>query len=60
MIVCVCCEREEQTNKAMVDGCSMKKDQEKGLQPVGIPAFNLTMAWSSELMLYAICVCEET
>jgi hypothetical protein len=44
MVVCVCCEREEQTNKAMVDGCSMKKDQEKGLQPVGIPAFNLTMA----------------
>lgn len=39
-----CCEREEQTNEALVDSCSMKRDQEKGLQPVGIPAFNLMMA----------------
>jgi len=44
MVVCACCEREEQTNKAIVDGWPMKRDQEKGLQPVGIPAFNPTMA----------------
>jgi hypothetical protein len=44
MVVCVCCEREEQTNKAMVNGCCAKKDQEKELQPVGIPAFNSAMA----------------
>jgi len=44
MVICACCEREEQTNEARVDGCSTKGNQEKGLQPVGILAFNLMMA----------------
>jgi len=31
-------------NEAIVDGCCMKGNQEEGLQPVRIAAFNLRMA----------------
>lgn len=49
------CEWGEQTNEAIVNGLlADEKSGEKHLQPAGILAFYLTIAWSNEPILSSL------